>query len=362
MNLKILFVEDDDAYRTALVDYFNGKELAGHTLVASSAATFPDGITMLSQDDFDIVVLDLFEGNPIGGNEKLGLDVLESIQESRFIPTVFYSGMANEVEELRSEIVGVVNKGDDFQDLTTELERIISSNLALIRKHICDHIRELLRKYFWETVHAKRNLFPAGSTDESLGYILLRRIANSLSKENIKVLLGDESIEADKIHPIEFYVYPTVSVEYEAGEIVEKDGNFFVLLTPSCDYVERFKGDQSYRKVGKVLLASAADLGSFDQYKNYKAGESAGTKKKLASLLSNNETDRYFFLPGTPFLPNSVVDFQSKIMVEYEELETFTRVAKIDSPMAESLVARFIRYYNRIGFPDLDIDFVIDSL
>jgi len=49
-------------------------------------------------------------------------------------------------------------------------------------------------------------------------------------------------------------------------------------------------------------------------------------------------------------------------MVNYEELTTFTRVAKLDDPYAQSMIASFIRFYNRIGFPDIDADYVIQNI
>jgi len=49
-------------------------------------------------------------------------------------------------------------------------------------------------------------------------------------------------------------------------------------------------------------------------------------------------------------------------MVEYGDLKDFIRLAKLDNPFAEGMIASFIRYYNRIGYPDIDSDYVIDRL
>ena len=38
------------------------------------------------------------------------------------------------------------------------------------------------------------------------------------------------------------------------------------------------------------------------------------------------------------------------------------RIAKLDNPFAQSMTASFIRYYNRIGFPDIDVDYVLSKL
>ena len=49
-------------------------------------------------------------------------------------------------------------------------------------------------------------------------------------------------------------------------------------------------------------------------------------------------------------------------MVKYDDLKTYTRVAKLDSPYAESMVSSFIRYYNRIGYPDIDSELILKAL
>jgi hypothetical protein len=49
-------------------------------------------------------------------------------------------------------------------------------------------------------------------------------------------------------------------------------------------------------------------------------------------------------------------------MVEYSSLDTKSRITKLDLPFAQSMVTNFIRYYNRIGFPDIDAEFLISKI
>ena len=49
-------------------------------------------------------------------------------------------------------------------------------------------------------------------------------------------------------------------------------------------------------------------------------------------------------------------------MVDYTDLSTFQRIAKLDLPYAQSMVSSFIRYYNRIGFPDIDSEYIFQNL
>jgi hypothetical protein len=357
MELKILFIEDDEEISQNLFEFYNDLQIDEYIVKAQLTNSFEDGVQMIKNSDFDIVVLDLFKDGE-EKDEEAGRKVLSQIRKIVFVPVIFYTGHAYKVTELISEVVGVVNKGDGIEGLSSEIEKIISSKIALIKAKINGHLKELLREYFWETVDAKKDIFTPGENDASLGYLLLRRFGNSLSKENIKKLLGDDKIKEGKTHPMEFYIYPTSLDEYQAGEIILKDGIYYSILTPNCDFIQE-KGRP--RKVGKVLLAEAIRLKESDYYKKYESNNDK-YKQALTELIESRKTDRYFFLPKTPFIENLYLDFQKKRMVEYDELTKFERIAKLDSPFAESMIASFIRYYNRIGFPDIDSEYVIQNM
>jgi hypothetical protein len=122
-----------------------------------------------------------------------------------------------------------------------------------------------------------------------------------------------------------------------------------------------------------VLLSKANKLVDVEQYKKFASSiksesSTAGGKENnkhresLSSLIQSRRGDRYFFLPGTEFMESLVLDFQSNSVVDFEELKSMGRVAKLDSPFAQSMISSFVRYYNRIGFPDIDADFVIDEI
>jgi CheY-like chemotaxis protein len=362
MNIKILFVDDDPKLRTDLVKIFNGHTIGKHTLVASEVDDFEKSVQVIIDNDYDIIILDLYKGEPKEGGEKSGLGVLKQIQSNLFAPVIFFSGLTKDLAGLESEVVGVVNKGHEGVDkLNAEIERMVNSNIALIKIKLYQHVKESLRKYFWDTVHADKKAFEPIKNDISLGYLLLRRIANSLSKENIKNLLGDDKIKSNKAHPMEFYIYPSGEGEYEAGEILKKDGHYFAILTPTCDFVED-KDAKRDRRVGWVLLAVATPLTETEYYKDYKKNSNEKNKERLARVIETRKGDQFFFLPGTPFMENLLLDFQVKQMVPYAELSKFTKVAKLDSPFAQSMISSFIRFYNRIGSPDIDSDYVISSL
>jgi len=377
MVLRTLFIEDNEGLSKNLKKYFDGEVFSGNTLSTENVIKFEEGVSLIEQFDFDLIVLDLYNDSE-NVDESAGRKVLEIIQKTAFIPVIFYTGHAHKIQDLISEVVGVVNKGEGFDNLKIEIQRIVDSKVALLKGQVYSHLRESLRQYFWDTVHVEKKVFEPIKNDISLGYLLLRRFANSLSKENIKQLLGDDKIKTDKAHPMEFYIYPvnpdSKIDEYQAGEILEKDGIFYAILTPDCDFVLRKGG---LRKADKILLATTIPFESLNDYAKYLAlkNKQGKTPKeeneqlpnlegKLKQWMGNNggEKDRFFFLPSTPFIANLIIDFQIKTMVEYSNLSSFIRVAKLDLPYAQSMISSFIRYYNRIGFPDIDVDYVIKNL
>lgn len=371
MELRMLFIEDDQEWRKNFKTIFHDEIIADYTLKVQVEESFEKGLELIKKSDFDIVILDLFKDGA-QKDENAGVKVLETIRDFLFVPVIFFTGHAYKIENLKSEVIGVVNKGDGIDALTSEIERIIKSKLALLKKNINEHITNELKHYFWETVDKKKDVFNS-ENDYSLGYLILRRIATSLSKENIKTILGEDKIEEEKVHPMEFYLFPPSNGEYEAGEILEYKGDYFSILTPDCDMVLRSNG---LRKTNKILLATATKfklLPDFIKYEELRNKQDKTEKEnsqlsnlvgKLKTWMSNRggEQDRFFFLPSTPFIENMIIDFQDKTMVVYEDLKLYNRIAKLDMPYAQSMISSFIRYYNRIGFPDIDADYLIKRL
>jgi hypothetical protein len=61
-------------------------------------------------------------------------------------------------------------------------------------------------------------------------------------------------------------------------------------------------------------------------------------------------------------IPQSVVDFQQLATLPRAQMGTLERLASLDSPFAEALLARFGRYFGRTGVPALDLEVVIARL
>lgn len=399
--LKILYVEDDTANQNDLMDVLSGYTINGYNVKIECESDFEKAFQR--SKDYNLVILDRYEGVATQGGKDVGSSVFDSVKNSFFVPVIFYSGCVNDILDRKSPVVGVVSKGESSDVLLEEIKRLCKHNIPFLKNNILDQIEIEFKKYFWDVIQMENDKFTPDADDYSLGYMLLRNFADSLSKENIKKIIGDDSIKDDMVHPMEFYIYPIdSSKEYENGEVLMKKDDvddLFIILTPSCDFV---KGAGRKRRVGNVLLAKAELLELTNEYKEYikvvkdfqkeideinrkiedmgqsNSDEEQGLNEKTIEELlkkKNNKTsafkqfinsgksDRYFFLPGTPFIKNSVIDFQNTDKVDYLSLnKDFKRIAKLDSPYVQAMMASFIRFYNRIGFPDIDSDYVINNL
>ena len=364
--LRLLYVEDDVDNQKDLKDVLSGRKVNDYSIIVDCESSFEDAIE--KSQGYHIVILDLYKGPAIKGGEDAGSKVFEKVRNAFFVPIIFYSGNIGVIKDLKSQVVGVASKGGDVDELISEIERLTRHNLPFLKERIHECIEDEFRKYFWDVIQEQSDKFIPDANDFSLGYMLLRNFADSLSKDNIKRIVCDETIKEDKVHPMEFYIYPiNDSHEVENGEILrEKDGDdIFVVLTPSCDFVERFKknGESEGRAVDKILIVKAKPLGESEEYKSFANSRNKDNTDKLKRLINASRGDRYFFLPKTPFIDNRVVDFQLSSTISYNELKTqFIRIAKLDNPYAQSMVSSFIRYYDRIGFPDIDTDYVMNHL
>ena len=57
-----------------------------------------------------------------------------------------------------------------------------------------------------------------------------------------------------------------------------------------------------------------------------------------------------------------MVDFQQLVTLPREQMDGLERLASLDSPFAEALLARFARYFGRLGTPDLDLEVLVARL
>ena len=131
--------------------------------------------------------------------------------------------------------------------------------------------------------------------------------------------------------------------------------------------VSRTSGTRALRPRARILRTLGDELVSMLQ-------RSRTADRNLRALLQdirqNGQPEWFALLPGTLTpstcsgrrLPDLVVDFQRLVTLPREHMDSLERLASLDSPFAEALLARFARYFGRLGTPDLDLEMVIARL
>jgi CheY-like chemotaxis protein len=324
--------------------------------------SFGAGLIELEKGRYDLVILDVRLGDGQGADDEAGIRALASIRERRFVPVVFYTAIPHAVTELAAPpLVDVVEKTAGSAALVEAVRAAFHSGLPLVNRELVGHVEEIQRKYMWDFVAGNWAELGTSRDRASLAYLLARRLAVSLSGTSVERLaaaLGGQSgaVTSDKLPAMRHYLLPPLDERLVGdvlqGTVGERNG-YWVLLSPSCDLVQG--------KADLILLAGADELADQGEAKAWRTDLPRPSKAKtdsLSALMANNrrggQADRYHFLPGALIIPDLVVDFQRLQSIDEAALDGFQRLASIDSPYAEALVARFVRFYSRLGTPDLD--------
>ncbi|MAT05259.1 MAG: hypothetical protein CL424_09485 [Acidimicrobiaceae bacterium] len=304
--------------------------------------------------------------------------MFRQVRSRIFVPIVFYTALP----ELASDcglppFVQVVSKntGDEVDALREAVNLALHSTFQQLRARFDQHIEHVKRDFMIDFVEQHWDELHQEQRRSDVAHLLVRRLAASLeggASLFADLLEGTEPAEVGAlVHPMRYYIVPPLD-DRRTGDVLvfhEVDANgepaeeWYVVLTPSCDFVPtRLKADHT------VMVA--CDL--LEDTKEYKEWSEAGddgkesARKKVESIMRNNrfksQSERFHFLPAAWDVPNLVVDFQRWRHITTATLDGAERVATIDSPFVEALVSRFTRYFNRVGTPDLDVNVAIDRL
>jgi CheY-like chemotaxis protein len=359
---QLLFVDDDPDICRQVQEFLDGEIIPpDDRLRVETLNNFGDALNALEVRRFDLLLLDVRLGPYSDApDEEAGITTLQAIRQRRFIPVVFYTGLPHLVHHLEKPLIQVVEKTAGLPRLLDSLKSILATRVPAVNRALIRHLETIQREYMWDFVANHWGQLSDISDHTSLAYLLARRLALSLSGSGIQQLaqeLGDSTgttVTAGQVHPMRYYVMPPVEPAPLAGDIYqgqvgEHNGNW-VLLTPSCDMVT------GREKADMVLLARCLPLTEQVEYQQWRDGlpkPSNTHDRKLQDLLRNNRRDsqseRFYFLPGALSLPDLVVDFQQLVTLQREQMGGLERLASLDSPFAEALLARFGRYFDAWG-------------
>ncbi len=356
--MRILYVDDDENILNDTKEILESSDISGERFEVTIHTDFDEAILKLETDDFDLIIVDVYRGNAnIETPDLAGIAVLDKVKNTRYIPIIFYTGLVNKVNDFASEVVRIVRKSDGTDVLKSEISDLAKSGLINVRKDILNYADKTIRTFFWDFIGNNwEKLKDKVSADEIL-LMLVRRLSLLLSKENLSELFPDAKKGNTFVKTLEFYVFPPVSKIFETGDILIKNEKKYVILTPTCEMIQR---NDSSVGVDFVLMVEAKPLKDRNEYEKWMKSNSKENTNELKKLMENRKST-LFFLPEFPLMDSQILDFQNLITERYEKLSDYVKIAKLDSPFAEAMLSNFIRQYERVGIPFIDTDKLIES-
>ena len=371
---RVLAIEDVDDTARQLRQFLQQWSYEGNRLDVTVRTDFAEGLKALQNERFDLLVLDLRRGCTPEGDEA-GLQIFSDISERRFMPIIFYTLRPHIVSHLENAAVRVVDKGLGVMGLNPALKHQFDNGLMRMNRGLTLHVERTIREYLWDFVPDHwEELTGAGESDLTLTYLMSRRIATSLDIEGAnRLALGlsgesESNSELDeRVHPVRYYIIPPSTEGYQTGDILRKseedNSNYYVLLTPWCDLVAH--GD-SPPKAEYALLAECEILTDSAEYERWTEGSPPSRLRNLLGTpqkgVQGRQEGRFHFLPGVLDIPDLVLDFQRVHTIPLAELSSHEKIATLDNPYSQSVVSWYLRFWGRMGTPDLNIDTVIEGL
>ena len=356
---RILVVDDKAEDAQSVADRIAGEEFGGITTECEACPSFEEALDWLGKKQYDLAIVDLVDDRKVGlfpGNkgqdQEAGEVVLELIRATRALPVIFYSAHPEKVIELVNPMIKCVDRGGDPQDLMNTISEIFDSGLpSLIRE-----IHEIQRTYLWDFVALKGAILESDSKNGGLSMLLARRLGYMLRE---KTRLADSR---DSVSSMEYYIHPEPEGSLRSGGIVHDGEQYWLLLTPSCDLEPK----NGRLKADWILMARCTEITQHAIVTEWmEKQDSKNHKANVRRLLQGNapQSDRGFYLPAAYGIPHLFADFQRTATIPHSDFGgQFRRVATLDSPFAEAALARFARYFGRLGTPNLDLDAIITQL
>lgn len=365
---RFLIVEDMDDKVRQLLEVAPAFVDAPDEIEVEVCKNFSQAAERLRTTRFDVLILDLKDESDVSleaESNPAGLEVFAELKKTRFIPVVFYTALAHKVRSEQTSFVRVVEKTEDVTRVRDEVRRVLATRLPDLTRRL----EEVQRSYMWDFVSTHWKDFTEAKDQADIAYLLARRLAITMEAAAGKLAatvsgLGDKAAATAKAHPMMMYLVPAVGPHPRAGDIisqlVEGKTHYWLILTPSCDFAQ-IKADH-FTIVRCEPLTEREEYKSWIATKGQTGKDAEKARQKFEQIITDAKGDRYKFLPNAYFIPDLVADFQQLRTMAIAAIKNFTPIATVDSPFAESIAARFSRYFNRLGTPDIDKDIVISRL
>jgi CTP synthase len=363
MSETVLIIEDDTEFAEALKLKVEENNLTDSVEIRN----FENGMKELSSIAPNVVVLDIFEGEP--QNEKReGLQLWEQVWEKSFIPLIFASAsrITTIIEMVKKHpLVQYVVKTeiDAMDQIVNGIRQFLpfGSGIKEIRDTLYADAENTTQKALTET--AQHTLSTSLNPQEDIPLL------KSAARRRLSFLMRQKSEEErEHLFVWEQYVYPPITECLLTGDILKSttgnsdDPNSFrVILTPSCDIANS--------NVSNVLVAHCVSIREYwvkCSLSNNKNKVMAGDRHLNRIKVNLNEAQNAGYKPLPKYsdlLPHMAVSLRDLELLSIQDGAKATssagieyeRIVSIDSPFREQLAWAYLQIAGRPGMPDRDI-------
>lgn len=364
-HFRILVVDDKQEHLDDLTDDLTSAlSDLGHIEVIGRQSFLEAEAELASpHSSYDVVVLDVMNGEPetAGFERSRGIELYKRLSDIRWVPVVFYTGSPNECKGLESPpLVAVVEK--DFPEVLLQRVRsALESGASRIARELLQKLDARMRSFLGRHVAPNWSGYSL-LHEEEIERVLVGRLAAHLREWDAPSANGESEPIGHEAVPASYYLLPPVSGSgLRAGSILTgPDAEWWIVLTPTCDLFTN-SGSQKpgeklrHAKAARVLLARLIPVAGHPKVFKY-ITDGTGFADARKVLSGHPDETRWYYLPEFLEIPHLLVDLEHLHTEPHADLQepAWKRVADLDTPYIEALLARQSHWRGRIGKPDLD--------
>lgn len=319
-------------------------------------------------NNFDFFIVDLCLDWDIDW-EEWGNTFLKSIFENFHTPIIINSAdlsvLNSELQSLDSLLVKQFNSNESS---TEEILKVIFTLYQTgITKVIWKEgkIHNTLNKLIWDW--GLNNIEKWSEFDNA------EKSEKSLSRYILSHLHHELSWDYEDFHPEEIYLKVLWSWKYDTWTILEKDWNFYIILTPACDIANCNTDYYLVSKISDIITWENKDIDITKLTENMSklSDPSCNTdcKKKITEKIEkalkrmkSDDTKKSKFLPMSTLFKWWYINFEKLEKISISEKSDYNIVCYISSHFLKDIISDFWYYYSRQGQPNLNSDIIIKNL
>jgi len=366
-EIRLLILDDDleviNSFQGA-IDRINRDDKNNLEYKVYTAKTLQEAEEIIKYNKLDTAVIDLNlnNDNRVDPDNSDGNQAIEKLMQNFRMPIFVVSGELTKLNESLQQNELIIQKNRDDFSRESGFETIIPPRFLSKSIHYFARdgfLEQKINKFYWEhlsqTIKSWENV--EKEYPEEIEKILSRHTLSCLNEE---LYVNGNIGSFDKYHPGEMYIIPPIKKHYHTGDIVEKDGDKFIIINPACDIVNKDK--MEYYTLVKIF--KAIDLPKIENKQDASKISYINDNLKKA-----NKLDRYHFLPAFDIIDHDyVIAFQNLFIIEIGEItkttyseylseresniKEYKKIASIASPFLKDIIARFSAYYARQGQPN----------